>query len=325
MERLQIVSNAYFKEVIPLLIPGLTTDTLYSSSSSLLGDCKFNIDLNSNAFIDSLPKKYKPINTRVIQFTSLKVLFSILNEKSIRMYNLKNMNDPQEFNYLFDKLDDNEDVKFTKEYYRDSIYLSSFCSSDILKSSSALNLWRLYGSEGYGVAIEFNIPEDIKHKRDFTFCKVAYDDIDLSKFRSANEAFEKKYKVEVDYSELFKIPACMHKNPAYSVEQEERLVYYGKRHIPTDLVKDDYPYNQDVNKFNEVLTYFKLPLYNVSDYSLPKITISKIQFGFKISENKFAELKEELKAHFWNLSNLDLIEETEIPILEMSPLTNIYR
>ena len=63
----------------------------------------------------------------------------------------------------------------------------------------------------------------------------------------------------------------------------------------------------------------------MSDYSLPKITISKIQFGFKISENKFAELKEELNAHFWNLSNLDLIEETEIPILEMSPLTNIYR
>lgn len=43
---------------------------------------------------------YAAINHRnFIHYTSIKSLFSIINNKEIRLYNLHNLNDPKELNY----------------------------------------------------------------------------------------------------------------------------------------------------------------------------------------------------------------------------------
>jgi len=320
--KLQTVSQAYYKEVIPTFLPGLTTDTLYSAQSGLIGEHLFNISLNSNAFLDTLPEKYKPNSSSVVQFTSLKVLFSILNERGIRLYNLNNMNDPDEMNYLFKHLDSNEDLI---NYYKNNVYVSSFCSEEIFSSDNILNLWRLYGDGGNGVAIEFEISEDVKHKRDYLFAKTVYEKINISKIIEANKIFEKKYDVEVNYNELFKIPACMHKNPAYSIEQEVRLIFFSKEKQMREMAEKNLRYKPDVNRFGQVITYFKMPINAKEDDVFPSLKIKKIQFGFKTSEKVFNSVKDKLDSFFRGFVYSGIIEEDDFPVFEMSPLENIYR
>ena len=320
--KLQRVSQAYYEEVIPTFLPGLTTDTLYSAQSGLIGEYLFNISLNSNAFIDTLPQKYKPKSNSIVQFTSLKVLFSILNEKGIRLYNLNNMNDPDELYYLFKHLESNEELI---NYYKNNVYVSSFCDAEILRKDNILNLWRLYGDGGNGVAIEFELSENVKHKRDYIFAKTVYDKIDITRFIQANEQFEKKYEVEVNYNELFKIPACIHKNPAYSIEQEVRLVFFGKEKLMREMAEEDLKYKPDINRFGQVVTYYKMPLNALEDESWPSLRIKRIQFGFKTSHHIFDSIKGKLDSFFWGLVYSGVIKEEQFPIFEMSPLENIYR
>ena len=321
-DKLNKVSNAYVKEVVPELIEGFKSDNIYTSSAGMIGDYNFYFEMNSNAYLDSLPAQYKPQSNKIVQFTSLKVLYSILNEHALRLYNLNNMNDPNELNFLFKNT--NVDQEYIN-YYKENIYIASFCSSNILKSESILNLWRLYGSNGHGVAIEYEIDPDVRHKRDFVFARVSYRDIDIDKFLKANATFEEKYKVSVDYSELLKIPATMHKNSAYKIEEEERLIFFGKGAQMREMAEKDLQYKPDVNNYGQPVTYYKLPLYESKESMLPSITIKKIHFGFKHSQENFENIKQNLDSFFWGLVYAAKIKEEDIPSFELSPLKNIYR
>lgn len=325
------IEKKYFEKVVYKFFPEIRNHLYLVNISN--HNNNLTIKLNENAFIDGYPDKYKPNSNKVVHFTSLKVLFSILNEKAIRLYNLKSMNDPNEFSYIFENHKLNEKLI---NNLKSDIYISSFCDSSILleNNDNILNLWRLYGDGGNGVAIEFEIDKDIKHKFNFMLTKLVYTKIKIDEFLRYNNEFELENKVSVDYSNVLEYLACLHKNPYYKIEEEIRLVHFGDSTNPLGLgMRNKYNkldmseyYKPDISKSGEIINYYKFPLCKEIQ-NHPIISISKIQFGFKISDKLFEEYKNFVNSFFkiWKSLKEYPLKNIPKPIIERSPLKDIYR
>jgi len=89
----------------------------------------------------------------------------------------------------------------------------------VLEGDNILNLWRFYGNDGWGVAIEFDIEFPGHSSMDCCFLgKVIYEKPNLEGFKEKNAAFEERHKIKVDVSKLIRVPACFHKSPYYKIE-----------------------------------------------------------------------------------------------------------
>ncbi|MEO5777907.1 MAG: DUF2971 domain-containing protein, partial [Flavobacterium sp.] len=184
------------------------------------GPGKFEASIGNNFALGTL---YDPEATRFVHFTSLPILHSIINENAIRMYSMMNLNDPNEYVYFDELL---KDVKIPKS----DIYILSLCGVDALDSKNTLNLWRLYGQEGLGVAIEFEIEfHGYESHGGYYLGKVIYEKPNLEEFRVKNAEFERRNNLDkTDLRELMRVPACFHKNPYYEIEKEIRLMFFKK-------------------------------------------------------------------------------------------------
>ena len=103
---------------------------------------------------------------KLLHFTSVNALFSILNECSVRLYNLHNSNDKNEYNYAARELKhinrlneniDNENSVIINNIKANSYVLSCTSIANLYKSK----FWKNYGDKGKGVAIEFEIMNDL--------------------------------------------------------------------------------------------------------------------------------------------------------------------
>jgi hypothetical protein len=157
---------------LPKLFPGLETQILKLGTLSQGLDefqvLQIFISYRNKNLIES-PYYYK---NRLVHFTNGLALNSILQERSIRLYNLNNLNDPREFTFASKvlRLDDSSiwDAK-------NSVFVISFCEAEILKNSTyEFNMWRLYGQNGRGLAIVFSIYNNPKDWMDFHISKVFY-------------------------------------------------------------------------------------------------------------------------------------------------------
>ena len=96
-------------------------------------------------------------NLNFIHFTNLYALQSIISNKNLRLYNLHNFNDPREYSFAGNLLSFNAE---NKQDAKDNFFLLSMCHSEILSSRTPtgieFNMWRLYGNNGKGLAIELN-------------------------------------------------------------------------------------------------------------------------------------------------------------------------
>lgn len=241
-----------------------------------------------------------------IHFTSLESLEGILNSKSLRLFNLYNMNDPIEFdfssrifkNYL-------SDLPIIKE----NLYSMSFSSGEILdkeRFGDQFNQWRLYGNNGYGVCIEFDIINDPINWTNFHISKIQYTKLrkpgsSHSKFGILKEILNKintdDYIINFDLSKIF----SFHKNVLYSNEEEIRLLFDSrnidnKNLILKEKIKPKYTQNNNLIN-NKNITYLELPLIQTNIDTIPYFRISKIIIGYAYSlkeynniNNKFSNL-----------------------------------
>ncbi len=252
-----------------------------------------------------------------IHYTSLEALFGIIHTQKIRLYNLFNQNDPFEFNYLLNNasvgLSEMEINKFKK-----SLFLLCFCRySEILKDD--FNLWRLYGNNGNGVGIVFELENIENEWSDFLIGKVLYG--------TSNAAY-KKLDVAIEIInnyinnkglQLDRLPKLIgylllfHKHDIWSVENEYRLMGF------LEYDKFYQPINNYSNPFERSLrplisktgietafiefplsTYLEEGLIIKDDYEahiidkqvIPKLRIKKVVLGYNISEKTSNRIKE---------------------------------
>jgi len=162
------------KESLNLKLDGVSTIT------SHVGDSIFNARITTkNIKLYGTPYLYTE-SKNIFHFTSLKNLYSIINENSLRLYNLANSrNDPEEYNYAAKKINDiyklqGFDISFIENEIR-KIKINSFilsCTNEASLSNSYF--WQEYGNKGKGVALELEIVNNIVDWEYFYCSKVQY-------------------------------------------------------------------------------------------------------------------------------------------------------
>jgi|GEM_PF-4803876 len=241
-----------------------------------------------------------------IHFTSLDSLFSILNSRHLRLYNLLNMDDKFELEYarkaLLLKTDSDDEVK-------EKLYSFSMCSSsEILNEEPKKKkhlLWKLHGHDGNGVIIRLKIMNELSSWINYHLTKCFYDLKNFSAIKELNKITQN----EILETKL----ACFIKLPIYEFENEIRLIF-DQRNSNRMIDKDGnhtYPiiYSDKLNKSDKI-SYFQLPLFNFfkdssdayptltnamrENYEMPKISITEIILGYRYNDNDLKNLKEKI-------------------------------
>ena len=107
---------------------------------------KFSQYKNSNYFYEG---KYK-----FIHYTSIPKLINILRDKKIRLYDLRAMDDKDEFNFAHKVC--GESTNFTINEAKKRIFCLSMCKYELEEREESLNMWRQFGNDGFGAGIVFN-------------------------------------------------------------------------------------------------------------------------------------------------------------------------
>ncbi|MFV2016171.1 MAG: hypothetical protein ACC656_12125, partial [Candidatus Heimdallarchaeota archaeon] len=111
----------------------------------------FRAELNTENKVYKNSPYYFTGERKFIHWTSVPYLLSIINSREIRLYNLQNSTDSEEFKYGAEQLTiPNEHIDHSKNY----LYTFSFCKSTEINNSE---LWKGYGRNYQGVALEFEI------------------------------------------------------------------------------------------------------------------------------------------------------------------------
>lgn len=242
-----------------------------------------------------------------IHFTSLETLFSILNSKHFRLYNLLNMDDKYELDYALKALSfiDSVDIEKTKA----GLYVLSMCSSSVILNEEPKKkkhlLWKLHGRDGWGVIIRLKFENDLSTWCNYYLTQCFYT---LENFAPIIDLHAKTN------NELLDIKlASFIKLPIYDFENEIRLVFdHNNSGWITENNIRTYPitYPDKLNK-KENISYFQLPIYNFfkndpnayptspnglqKNYEIPKISISQIILGYRYSDNDLSNIKEKIK------------------------------
>lgn len=232
---------------------------------------------------------------KFVHWTNIQNLTSILNYREFRLYNLHNSSDENEFKFAAKKFDiSDEAIDYSKNY----LYTLSFCESKEINND---HLWKEYGKNYSGVALEFEIINDPMSWKNYMLSQVYYEIPHyIATLGKELDLFRKKHKGATTHIDLGKLIA-FHKKKEFSKEAEIRLATYFpfktaqeiekycntefrfKKNRPRETnyfglklwVNNESPFvidkNPDFDKtLNVTNEYFKLN---------PKIKITNIHFG----------------------------------------------
>lgn len=288
------------KKILLSLFPGLNTSELKfgndENGETVWNHHHVNIPPSNSNFLKSSYFFNKP---RLVHFSNMFALTSILTEKSLRLYNLNHLNDPREFTFASKIFDlDGDQIKDAK----DNLHIMSFCEHELLSGTNTrteFNMWRLYGHQGKGVALVFSIQNKRERWDDFHLSKVIYGAKNRRKFdelKSKLEAFNATPPtIEVDLSKLY----VFHKSLMYDLEKEVRLVF-DRRNIRAGLGgrtrtkngKQIFPIiKTDLHKLTQLgqdSTYLEIPIYHNSadsfEEEVPLLKLEQIILGYALNE-----------------------------------------
>jgi hypothetical protein len=228
---------------------------------------------------------------KFVHFTSLLAIQSILNSKTIRLYNLNNLNDPREYSFAGDLITFNN---INKEDAKENMYLFAMCKTSILTGPTEyeFNMWRLYGQNGDGVCIQFDFSTNPQIGwRDYFISEVFYGSSTKTNLKAIKELLKKyedeRPKTEIDLGQI----VAFHKSNLYKLESEVRLLFDNreKKIFRASIYKDSNGkqmspiINIDITRSvsnNKEIKYLELPIFynNFQPVFIPnKIPIPKIE------------------------------------------------
>lgn len=276
-----------------------------SASSFLNGPITFNARFpTKNSYLINTPYLYNQ-SKKLIHFTSIPVLFSIINEGAVRLYNLHNSNDNTEYSYASNKLKEIHEIQNINEEpisayinrIKDWSFILSCTNHDGLNKP---DFWKEYGDSGKGIAIEFEIINDTSEWEFFYCSEILYNKLDsFDKLVSKWKDIQNKYN-HINYHIRLNQILSLHKSSDWSKEAEIRILtnYPDLYEIPfRERIFRDFK----IEKPDLKIKYFSLPLCDkegkFSDKRLeervelfwniiPRIRISDIHYGpdFPINE-----------------------------------------
>jgi hypothetical protein len=263
--------------------------------------------LRNTEYFDGKPKRF-------IHYTTLDVLFNVLNSKELRFYNLKALNDGQELNYAINELG----LKINEpqiNHFKTSLFVHSLCEYN---DDDDFNMWRLYGRNGNGVGIIYEITNVDDKWYQFFLGKVIYDtNSESSKLLKAFIAYHNSFVIEhPSFSDNIPtiIPTFLlfHKNSIWSVEKEYRMFIYlsydkdflDVHDLSANFYFEDYLCHS-IGSDRKENAYLRMPLlpFTTNDFAkyrsnndekflktIPNINIVKIILGYNYTEKDVEEI-----------------------------------
>src|SRR5690554_4555393 len=248
--------------------PNLETSSVFSmfgSSEPTSGEIEFR-----SQFINEIALKDSPL--QFIHYTSLSSAMNILNSGNIRLYNCLNLNDPSEINFLLKNspiIFTEKDVeKYKKEHFilSGSIYKS--------KDDEEFNLWRLYGDQGRGVGIVFEVDNKIGNWGSVFLHNVEYGtnnelSENIIKFLHFHKEFDETHRLFNNIPNIISLLSTDVKNELWSIEKEFRidikLLLDKHSNLPKDSISNNSlitsRLNHELKPNGKMVSYVELPLH----------------------------------------------------------------
>jgi hypothetical protein len=311
-------------------LPGIVIMPLRRGNEGGVNTSLYFIQPENKNFLNS--QYFYKGELKFVHFTSLNAIQSILNSKNIRLYNLYNTNDPREYSFAGDLMTFN---RVNRKDAKQNMYLFAMCKSSILtgRIEYEFNMWRIYGQNGKGVCIQFDLSSNPQILwKDYFLSEVFYGKSSKVDIEAVNRLL-KKYdneipKTEIDLGQI----VAFHKSNLYSLESEIRLLFDNRENKVWSWASSYYDSNGVqvspiicVDKTKSVLyrkdvRYLELPIYHENFQSaserIPIPKIEKIFLGHSFINN-FENVARKLE----KIAESSLGYEIEI---EQSRITKYY-
>jgi hypothetical protein len=249
----------YFKD-----IKVVSQFSLYSSDSPQNAEVTFN-----NKVIDYQIPNNNPL--QIIHYTNIQSYCNIINSQLIRLYDCNNLNDSREIELGLKRIGFQTEEKWIEDLKR---FHFIFSASEY-KGKDDFNMWRLYGDNGFGVALVFEIDENFQKWNGIHLSKVSYSEEDnnlhlIKEFIKFHNEFQEKNKLFIKVPSLIPLLSAFQKNDIWSIEREFRLVatcIYDKNNLraKSSMLESINPFlkntlTQSVNNAGKLVSYLELPI-----------------------------------------------------------------
>lgn len=249
----------YFKD-----IKVVSQFSLYSSDSPQNAEVTFN-----NKVIDYQIPNNNPL--QIIHYTNIQSYCNIINSQLIRLYDCNNLNDSREIELGLKRIGFQTEEKWIEDLKR---FHFVFSASEY-KGKDDFNMWRLYGDNGFGVALVFEIDKNFQKWNGIHLSKVSYSEEDnnlhlIKEFIKFHNEFQEKNKLFIKVPSLIPLLSAFQKNDIWSIEREFRLVatcIYDKNNLraKSSMLESINPFlkntlTQSVNNAGKLVSYLELPI-----------------------------------------------------------------
>jgi hypothetical protein len=308
----------------------LLPNAKFTSASAIgaAGADKFSyasVDL-SNSFANYRKSNYYfDGDYKFIHYTSVPKLLSIIRDKKIRLYDLRAMDDKDEFDFGHKVL--NKKSSYLTNEAKKRIFCLSMCNYELEDKEQSLNMWRQFGLDGHGVGIVLEFEKSNRSNWiHYILSRVHYGEQPLKKLYKTYEVyaeFSNKYNFTIrNFDEFLYKLFCFHKQHIYKDEKEVRLIYNrGFRTLqPTKGIAD-------LNSKLKKSSYHELELEwdrwktFTGDYQIyqeraktiyPYVTIDKIIFGYRISNPDKWNIVDTVTAYKSNYNKFPTLENSTL-------------
>lgn len=231
-------------------------------------------------------------------YTSLETIFYILKSGKVHLSSLIGLNDKSEVNYINEYMEKGWENKFhpiTLTYHNSRFII---CFS---KKRDNLTQWRLYGNEGKGVMLKFNVVNNFSSGNNIYLNDINYNLKNFDIIKEYRKLFREKFKISfnleiIDYWKFF------YKKEDYSDEAETRLIV----NTPHQFTKH---IDFKINRYGIITPYIELDCINKTSSSIINLTEIMIGPCVKESEINAFQIGQLVKRLYTNELGL------EIPIL----------
>ncbi|HWY36067.1 MAG TPA: DUF2971 domain-containing protein [Nitrosopumilaceae archaeon] len=218
-----------------------------------------------------------------IHFTSIDNLLSILNNREIRLYNLHSSKDEEEFYYAAKELGlQADEIEFAKNYY----YTYSFCKKEDLTNKF---LWREYGKDSSGVAIEFSIENNPLDWDNFMISNVYYEvPNSFHEFAKEINVLKKQFGITISGFNIGKLIGFYKKSDLHNEKEVRIATYFPYKDFEEYLkfAKSEFRIDKE-NHRNRITNYISLPLWVDNNSALVKSDNPELDRRSPFNDNYF--------------------------------------
>ena len=295
----------YHETVLKPILPKSKVSSVSSMGTvgQPFGYAKIGIKPTNESFKGS-QYYYNKKTLQFIHYTSLENAINIIREKSIRMYDLTAMNDPQEVLNSMSQLYPTSEDLINKA--KKNAFILSMCEYEEELSGRSFDNWRVYGKDGFGVGI---VLEFSKSTQDNWFNrylgKVHYNiksKKTLNDFINEHLNFKEKnhFNISDPLNSFFLPIAGFHKDHIYSNEKEIRYLrtlthmdwdkekevdFIKGKQVFYKQLKLDYSYSKKIKEL------IKKPNFSLKEatslaHCIPEVKINSIILGYKYSNHE---------------------------------------